>query len=100
MRPPSKTTRSTISRINIRISINPPLPAATLQRRNPLLRERFIAGRTQLPRVAGVAARGAGGLDVEPEVVDGDGVGVDGGEEFGELGLDGLAGDAVGGAGA
>lgn len=85
---------------SIRVSINPPLPARPLQRRNPLFRERLITRSTQLPRVAGVAGGRAGGLDVEPEVVYRDGVGVDGGEEFGELGLDGFAGDAVGGASA
>ena len=41
-----------------------------------------------------------GSISNEPEVVDGDGVGVDGGKEFVELGLDGLAGDPVGAAGA
>jgi len=97
---PLQGTKRLKRRGNPRISINPPLPAACLQRRNPLLRGRLVTGRAQLPRVTRVAARGAGGLDIEPEVVDGDGVGVDGGKEFVELGLDGLAGDPVGAAGA
>lgn len=85
---------------NLRVGVNSPFPAACLQRGDPLLRERLVTGRAQLPRVARVAARGAGGLDVEPEVVDGDTVGVDGCEELVELGLNGLAGDPVGAASA
>ena len=97
---PRLPKRPTPKEKDVRISINSPLPARSLERRHPLLRQRLISRRTELPRVARVASGGAGGFDIEPEVVHDDVVGVDGVEEFVELGLDRLAGDAVGSAGA
>ena len=83
-----------------RVGIDTPRAPTPLERSNPLLSEGFIAGGTELPAVAGVAAGGRGGFDVEPEMVDDDAVGVDGSEEVVELGGDGFAGDAVGCTGA
>ena len=97
---PWEKRTETGKKVNVRVGINSPFPPRRLDGRNPLLRQRFIARRAQLPRVTRVSSCGTARFDVEPEVVDGDAVGVDGGEEVVELGLDGFAGHAAGGAGA
>ena len=84
------------------VCIDPPLSPRRFDRGDPLLCQRLVPCAAELPCVAWhVRLAGVFGLNVEPEVGDGDVVGVDGGEEFADLGRDGFAGDACGlGAGA
>ena len=80
---------------NLRISMNPPFPPYRLNSRDPLLRQRLIPRCTKLKRIT-LDARLASifGFDVQPEVVAGDLVVVDCGEELADLNGDGLAGHA------
>ena len=83
--------------MNLRISINPPLPPRRLNSRHPLLRQRLIPRRAELERVTWDVRLGCVfGLDVQPEIVDGDFVVVDCGEELADLRGDGFAGYACG----
>lgn len=82
---------------NLRISINPPLPPCRLNSRDPLLRQRLIPRRAELKRITLDARLGCVfGFNVQPEVVYGDFVVVDCGEELTDLGGDGFAGYACG----
>ena len=82
---------------NLRISINPPFPSRRLDSRDPLLRQRLIPRRAELERITFYTRLASiFGFDVQPEVVDGDFVVVDRGEELADLGRDGFAGYTCG----
>ena len=82
---------------NLRIGINAPFPPRRLDSRDPLLRQRLIPGRAELKRITGDVRLGCVfGFNVQPEVVDGDFVVVDRGEELADLGRDGFAGYTCG----
>ena len=82
---------------NLRVGINPPFPSRRLDSRDPLLRQRLIARRAELERITRDVRLGCVfGFNVQPEVVDGDFVVVDRGEELADLGGDGFAGYTCG----
>lgn len=89
------TTDRTVQAGYLPVRIDAPFPPRGFDRGDPLLGQRLVARAAELPRVA-FDARVAGvfGFNVEPEVLDGDVVVVDGGEEFLDLRVDGLAGYA------
>ena len=80
---------------NSPVRIDAPFAARGFYGGDPLLGQRLVAGAAELPRVAfDAGVVGVFGFNVEPEMLDGDAVVVDGGEEFADLRGDGLAGYA------